>query len=178
MLKEKRILPNKMTIVGRAYWAKLSEWVQNMNGDKERSLDVSLDSATVETLKQAGLGGKIKDKGGDRGPFITFTRNEIKKGGAKAGEPNSPIPVLDASGFDLDPSIKIGNGSLVEVTFNIFEVPNFKKPGTHLKPVILGVKILNLVEYSGQGNKDTQVRDTAPRRKVKNTEESWDGDVV
>lgn len=171
-------MPNKLAIIGKAYWARVFDWYENMNGEQEMGLEVSLNPEAIQTLKQAGLGGKIKDKGGERGPYISLTRNKIKKGGRNAGQENSKIPVYGPDGQSFEQSI--GNGSLVEVSFNIFEVANFKKAGTHLKPAILSVKVLDHIPYTNPERIEEKVHTvgTPGKHRKMGDPEDWSGDVV
>src|SRR3990167_275464 len=136
------------SVTGKVYWFKaLGATVMNMNDKEEWSFDVALDEANQQKVADLGLEGAIKDKGDDRGPFITFSRFAVKQAGAKKGEPNQPIDVLNTQGELWPEDKKIGNGSLVTARFNVYQVPNFKKAGTHPKAVILDVEVLELVEY-------------------------------
>ncbi len=164
-------MANSQYITGKAYWARVlpKQLHDNYNGDgKEWSLDVSLDEANVQKLTSLGLAPKIKNKGDDRGQFITFSRSELKKSGPKKGQENTPIAILDADGDDWDDR-SIGNGSVVGVDFNVFQTEWKNKK--FLKPAILAIHVLEWVEYK------TEQRETG-RRKADNTQETWEGDVV
>lgn len=159
-------------ITGRAYWARVlpDQLHDTYDGDaKEWSLDVSVDDKTVEKLTKLGLGSKIKNKGDDRGNFITFSRNELKAAGPKKGQPNNPIRVTTDNGETAWDDRKIGNGSFVSVDFNIFETHYKNK--SFLKPAILSIDVINWVEYMTGAPQ-------SGRRKASTQEESWDGDVV
>lgn len=132
-----------MTITGKAYWARIQpdQLHDNYNEDgQEWTIDVSVDEATKAKLEKVGLGPKIKNKGTEAGDFIHFSRNENKK---KTGEPNKPIQL---SGV-VDESVRIGNGSVVDVTFFVNTSPGFKgKPPTK-RADILEVVVKDLVVY-------------------------------
>ncbi len=121
---------NIKQIRGITYWAQiLGDPRPNYDQTgKEWSIDVSIDEATQETLKKLGLEPKFKNKGDDRGTFITFKRAAIKKAGPLAGKDNSPIRVVNPDGkTEWDRSVKIGNGSVVNVRFSVNE--NVGGPG-------------------------------------------------
>ncbi len=164
--------PKALTVSGKAFWAKVlpDQLHDNYNRDgKQWAIDVALDKESVATLKAAGLGSKIKNKSDDRGPFITFTRNELKKGGPKAGQPNTTIPIVTSDDEPYEGG-RIGNGSLVTVEFNVFTVNLPNNKGTSLKPAILKIVVHELVEYVPQEREQSSFK-TQPR---KAGEETWE----
>lgn len=106
------------------------------------SLDVFIDEETEKRVKAEGI--NVKNKG--EGPFVTFSRKEFKK----SGEPNTPIRIVDNKGTLLQDKNtvykgpKIGNGSTVNVNFDVFEYAKGK-----FSPVILSLQIWDLIEYEG-----------------------------
>lgn len=132
-------------ITGKVYWAKIiGQPVQAYNeNEKEWTIDVALDDNALDTIKSLGLGWKVKNKGDERGDYYIFQRRELKK---KDNTPNQPISVVDAQGKPWDGGL-IGNGSLVQVEFNTFLVPAYKKLAAHQKDAILSVTVLEHVPY-------------------------------
>lgn len=132
------------TITGLAYWAKIvgKPGKAYNPGEFSWSIDVSLDAEAKKTILDLGL--KVRNKGDERGDFYTFERRELKK---KTGVPNKPIYVTDAEGGKFPDGVLIGNKSLVNVKFNIFEVTAFGKLPPHNKEAILEVQVLELVPY-------------------------------
>ena len=145
-----------MLIRGKAYWAKvLGEPLRNDNypeNPRQWSVDVAVDAKTLETLKEAGLFGKIKNKGDERGSFITFKRKEFKSGGTTA---NQAIKIVDHHGNAWDKRKLIGNGSEVNVRFNIYEDRRGGK-----NPAILAIQVWDLVTYEAPNREDFPVKDT------------------
>lgn len=140
-----------MIIQGTAYWAKIVGDPQPGydKTQKEWSIDVgNLDDETVQKLKAEGIGNKVKNKGDDRGNFISFKRKALKKDQATGQMvPSKPIKIVDAQKREWDGKTLIGNGSTVNVSFVINDVPyngkNFRKPG------IIAVQVVKLVDYEG-----------------------------
>jgi hypothetical protein len=143
-----------MLIQGKAKWAKIMgapSWGYE-NKFKEWSVDVYLDDETVAKLKAEGLGKKLKDKG--NGTYITFKRKEIGIDRV-TGDPknNDPIRVVDHRGTVLQNgqpdnpdyvkgTLKIGNGSTVNVSFIINEYGKGEKAAN-----ILSLQVWDLVPY-------------------------------
>lgn len=136
-----------MVIKGKAHWAKVlgaPGWGYKKQ-HKEWSVDVAIDDATKERLLAEGMGKTyIKNKGDERGNFITFRRRELKRDGT----PGKPIEVLDRTGKDWDQKKLIGNGTVVnaKIILNDVDGENYKKPG------LLKLQIVDLVEYEGNGD--------------------------
>lgn len=139
---------NSVLITGKSYWNKIlgkpvpkyemptDTALQN----REWTFDLAVDKETVTTLKKLGLGPKIKNKGDDRGNFIQFRRNATKQDADNT--PNNPIKVVDHHGKPWDTKKPIGNGSTLNVRFNVWQG---KKSA---KPVVLAVQVWDLVEYN------------------------------
>lgn len=128
-----------MLIRGKAKWAKVlgnPVWGYEKTF-KEWSIDVEIDKETVAKLEAEGLKDRIKDKGD--GPFIKFSRKELKQDGT----PNKPIRVVDAKGQPWDGK-KIGNGSIVNVNFAINEYKPKKFSAN-----ILALQVWKHVPYEG-----------------------------
>lgn len=135
-----------MLIRGKAKWAKVlgaPVWGYE-NTFKEWSIDVEIDKETVAKLEAEGLGDRIKDKG--NGPFIKFSRKELKSDGT----PNKPIRIVDAKGEPWN-GAKIGNGSVVNVNFAINEYKKGKFSAN-----ILALQVWDHVPYSGDNEFPTK----------------------
>lgn len=139
-----------MIINGIAHWAKVVGPAQPGydKTQKEWSIDVAINEATKKVLQEAGIGSKVKNKGDDRGDFITFKRKELRSDGT----PAKPIEIKNSMGKPWDGKTLIGNGSEVNIKFLVNEVPYngkvFKKPG------ILALQVVKLVEYEGGDRED------------------------
>lgn len=137
-------------ITGNAFWTKLSRPVENYNKDgQEWTLDVAIDDKTSKELKGYGLGSKVKNKGDERGDFITFKRSTVKRSGPKKGEDNKPITLVGPDGKTPWPSsTHIGNGSVVKVKFSLNETinPRTKEKGMRADP--LAIQVYEHSEYT------------------------------
>lgn len=139
-----------MVISGNAWYAKVlgaPAWGYK-NQYKEWSLDVTLDEKTKAKLLEAGMGANfIKDKGDDRGEFLTFKRRETKKDGT----PGKAFLVVDRKGQDWDQKKLIGNGSVVNIKIALnddSENPKVKRPG------LIKMQIVDHVAYEGRGDEE------------------------
>lgn len=129
------------------------------NQYNEWSLDVAVDDGTRQALVKAGLGDKIKNKGDDRGDFITFKRRELKKDGT----PAKPIEIVDRKGQPWG-NERIGNGSVVNVQFAVNDGPDDSK-----RAGIIKLQVWEHVPYEG-GDGDGE-RDEFPI--ANDDEEDW-----
>lgn len=124
---------------GTGNWCKiLGEPVDNYSKDgKEWTMDISPDKEGIDLLKRLKLDGRIKNKGDDRGDFFQFKQRAERRDGT----PNKPIRVVDARNKPWPDSVKIGNGSLLEVKFNV------KDWGTTTGVYPQAVRVLEHVSY-------------------------------
>lgn len=163
---------NNVEIVGKAYWAKIlgTPGPAYNPGEREWSIDVSLDDEALKTVTSVGLAPKVKtDQIGGRGKFLSFKRAEFKKG-TNPPTANRPISVVDAKGQPWDQAKLIGNESIVKVRFNVYETPLFGRKGTTRKPAILEVQLLAYVEYERKENAPP----SRPSGNGASADESWD----
>ena len=134
-----------MIITGFAHYAKVlgkPAWGYEKQY-KEWSIDVAISADTRTALIAAGMdSAAIKNKGDDRGDFITFKRREFKKD----GEPGKPIEVVDKKQQAWDHAKLIGNGSKINAKIALNE--QVGKKG--LKPGIIKLQVVDLVEYEGR----------------------------
>lgn len=112
---------------------------------KEWSVDMCLDEATRERLLAAGMSkSAIKNKGDDRGDFLTFKRRELKKDNT----PGKPIEVVDKKGAPWDQKALIGNGSVCNFKIALNEYEGETKPG------LIKMQVVEHVAYEGRGEDD------------------------
>lgn len=92
------------------------------------------------------MGHKVKNKGD--GSFIQFKRKALKKDQATGQMvPAKPIEIVDKNRNPWDGKTLIGNDSVLNVNFVVNETTyNNKK---FLKPGIIKVQVVELVEYEG-----------------------------
>jgi hypothetical protein len=93
-------------------------------------------------LREIGLDKRLKNKDDMRGDFFQFRQREETRDGNK----NRPITVVDAKNRPWNPKTKIGNGSLVEVKFNVKDYGAGKNAGVYPQ----AIRVLNLVPYERQ----------------------------
>jgi hypothetical protein len=139
---------------GKCYWAKVHEPEPNyFNPEKvEYSITIGNLTETDEALLTSlNIGDKVRDdvkgtNGGGR--FIQFRAKNVKTNyNPETGERDqieNTIIVVDADLNPVPTDVLIGNGSEVVVSFQPIHYKKLKKWGVDL----LGVQVLNLVEYS------------------------------
>ena len=140
-------------ITGKAFWYKavgapVPKYEKPNDAaliDREWVFDLAVDKATVKQLKALGLADKIKNKGDERGDFITFKRNAVKGDNVTQ---NNPIKMVDHHGNPWNRSVKVGNGSTLNVRFNVYDGRRGKKQ------VVLAVQVWDLVKYEGSAGND------------------------
>lgn len=146
-----------MVLRGKVAWAKVLGQPKDgyTKGEREWSIDFELDDeAKAKYLNGGGSDFYIKSKENHPlGDFLAFKRKEIRQDGT----PAKPITVKDAKGNLWDPNIKIGNGSLVDVKFALNEVKVGRD--TRLKPSLIAIRVLDLVEYEGKEGSDSDFED-------------------
>lgn len=161
-------------ITGKAHWFKvLGAPVPNYSKDGfEWTFDVSLDEATKKELIGYGLASKIKNKGDEKGDYITFKRASVKRSGPKAGEANDPIRVVSPDGkTPWDKSIKVGNGSTIKVKFSINEVVNKRTKERSMRADPLSIQVFEYVPFV---EKERQEFDANPvAQEVPAPAENW-----
>jgi hypothetical protein len=134
---------------GKIWWAKVLKEPQPAYdpGKVEWSFDIQVDDKVRQVLGDLDLLDKIKTEKtpSDRGDYISFKRNGVKRD----GEPAKPIEVVSTvkqgkSWQAWDPEVLIGNGSTVNVMFTINEGEYRGKPYRKLSP--LKIQVVELVE--------------------------------
>jgi len=113
------------------------------------SMDFSPDDAGLERLRENGLFGKLKNKGDDRGFFLTFRRRAFNLDENKQRTiPAKPIRVIDRHKEPWPEKTRIGNGSTANVNF----ATNDRGDG-NVTLGLIAVQIWDLIPYEG-GNDD------------------------
>ena len=131
-------------INGTAMWASVIQ--PNTKFEHKWCIDVcNLDDSNIEKLKELGLGNKIKHDD-DRGYWIPISQ----KVRSSKGKEFSPPDVVDAQKRPFTGTI--GNGSLVNVMFNVREWEYAGKSG--ISADLRGVQVVDLKKYEG-GNSDS-----------------------
>lgn len=132
-----------MKIKGKALWASVQ--APNTKYDPVYQIDLVIEDAQVAGAKKAGL--KVKKT--DDGNVIRFRRNQFRA----TGEENKKPVVVDATNRPM--ADLVGNGSLVNVQFTVFEYDNKFGKGTGSD--LQGVQVLELVTYGGQDGDEFEV---------------------
>jgi len=140
---------------GKMYYCKVfGEGSKNYEGDgMEWSFDLAVEGDTLAEMEKEGVKAKPKNKGDARGDFYQFRKDTMKKD----GEPAKPIEVVDAVGKPWDPSVAIGNESVIDVKYLLKEYEYKGKKG--IKRNILAIRVKDHVPYEGGGREDFKFDD-------------------
>lgn len=160
-------------LTGKAYWFQvLGKPVANYNKDGfEWTFDVSLDEATKKELIGYGLTSKIKNKGDDRGDFITFKRASVKRSGDRAGEENEPLRVVGPDGkTPWDKALKVGNGSTIRVKYSINPTVNKRTKEKGMRADPLSIQVWEHVAYEAPERAEFEANPNVP---VEAPAENW-----
>jgi hypothetical protein len=152
-----------MLISGKSYWTKIiGEPRKGYEDDPvpEWSMDVALTPESAKALRDAGCTSYVKNKGDDRGDFVSLKRKALKQDGT----PAKPIKVVDAHNNDWNKRL-IGNGSTVNVSIALNE--RTYKGKKFLKPSILAVQVWDLVEYQPKESFPTRTEEDFPKDETK-----------
>jgi len=140
---------NMTVITGRAFWASVQAPNTTYDADGVWTIDVSLDQANKKRVEEDGL--RTKNKGDDRGDFVTIKRKVMKKNGEKNDAPD----VVDSMKKPM-PNVLIGNGSVVNVKYRTYDWTYQGRAG--ISADLQTVQVVDLVEYSGgKGGDDLPV---------------------
>lgn len=130
-------------IRGTAYWAKILGEPRKNNFDdyREWTIDVSPDEDGLKLFKSLGIMDRLKDPrdGETRGRFITLKQRELRADGRR----NDPIKVVNAAGEPWPEDILIGNGSTIDVKFNVKDYGKGKRKGVYIQ----AIRVLELVPF-------------------------------
>lgn len=126
---------NELIFTGTVNWAKVYPGMENKYG--KLSVDffpTDADRKTIQALKSRNTLKEADDASkGSTGFFYTFVRSKDK----------GPIVVVDEGGNPFDQ--KIGNGSTVELTLEVYSWDNEHGKGTATR--VVRVRVLKLVKY-------------------------------
>ncbi len=133
-------------IKGSAYWASIVSPNTTFDSDGVWSIDVgNLDKKNLEVAKTDGL--EIKNKGDDRGDFVTVKRKVRRKDGGM----NKAPEVKDAQKRTMINTL-IGNGSEVNVLYSTYEWEFKGRSGVSAD--LRAVQVTNLVPYNVDADAD------------------------
>ena len=133
-------------IKGNAYWASIVSPNTTFDSDGVWSIDVgNLDKKNIEIAKNDGL--EIKNKGDDRGDFVTVKRKVRRKDGSM----NKAPEVKDAQKRTMINTL-IGNGSEVNVLYSTYEWEFKGRSGVSAD--LRAIQVTNLVPYNVDADAD------------------------
>lgn len=147
-------------IRGKARWAKIlgapvNGYKSKLEKNKEWTFDLEIDEETQAVLTEQGFGDRLKTKDG----AVTF---KFKRKAYKAdGTASKPIKVVDAAGNDWDPEKLIGNGSILNVKYNV----RAWQDGEGQSADVLAVQVWEYVPYEGG--------EQFPTKKTEEDSEGW-----
>jgi hypothetical protein len=121
---------------GKSHWATIS--APNTTYEPVYSIDLAINGAELDKAKNLGL--IIKNKGDDRGDFVTIKRKQYRRDGSE----NTKPALKDAQKRDMGNTL-IGNGSDVNVLFKTYEWEYAGKSGVGTD--LQAVQVVNLVPY-------------------------------
>lgn len=129
-------------IRGQANWAKVVGAPRKNNFDegvREWTIDVSPDAEGQALIKSLGLSDRLKTNQ-PHSPHLAFKQREFRADGTA----NDPIRIVDANGEAWGEEL-IGNGSDVDVKFNVKDYGKGKRKGVYIQ----AIRVLKLVPYKG-----------------------------
>tara|TARA_R100000315_G_C5216146_1_gene129115 strand:- start:398 stop:883 length:486 start_codon:yes stop_codon:yes gene_type:complete len=130
---------------GKAYWASVVTPNTTFDEDGVYSIDLAVDEENKKSAVSEGL--SIKNKGDERGDFVTIKRKAKRKDGSLNRAPD----IMDNMKRPLQNTL-IGNGSTVNVLFKTYEW-NHKPTNRSGKSADLqAVQVVNLIPYEGSNS--------------------------
>ena len=131
---------------GNAYWASIVSPNTTFDSDGVWSVDVAnLDEKNINVAKSDGL--DVKNKGDDRGSFVTVKRKVRRKD----GELNKKPEVVDAAKRNIASTL-IGNGSEVNVLYSTYEWEFKGRSGVAAD--LRAMQVTNLIPYNVSADAD------------------------
>ena len=122
---------------GKCHYASVVE--PNTTFEPTWQIDIALDKESKKIVEEAGL--NIKNKGDDRGQYVTLKRKVLRKDGSRRQAPS----VKDSQNNPWDSKL-IGNGSTVNVKALPFDWNYAGKTGRSAD--LTAVQVVDLIEYS------------------------------
>jgi len=140
-------------ITGTAYWAAITNPNTTFDSDGIWSIDVAnLDKKNLEMVKKDGLA--IKNKGDDRGDFVTVKRRVRRKDGSLNRAPD----LVDGQKRTMTNTL-IGNGSKVNVHYTTYEWEFKGRAGVSAD--LRAVQVVELIPYNTEADEAFDVVDGA-----------------
>ena len=124
-------------ISGKVFWASVIE--PNTTYEPAWQVDVCLTSATKKIVEGDGL--TVKNKGDDRGDFITLKRKVLRQDGTKR---QAPV-VKDSQNNPWNGQL-IGNGSVCNIKYTPYEWSRSGKSGVSAD--LTAIQVVDFVGYT------------------------------
>ena len=138
-------------ISGKAYWTSIASPNTTFDPDGVWTIDVgNLSKKAIEQLKSEGL--TLKNKGDDRGDFVTIKRKVRRKD----GQMNRTPDLVDANKRQLTNTM-IGNGSTVNVLYSTYDWEFKGRKGTSAD--LKSVQVTDLIPYNAEEGDGFEVVD-------------------
>jgi len=138
-------------ISGTAYWAAITNPNTTFDSDGIWSIDVAnLDKKNLEMVKKDELA--IKNKGDDRGDFVTVKRRVRRKDGSLNRAPD----LVDGQKRTMTNTL-IGNGSKVNVHYTTYEWEFKGRAGVSAD--LRAVQVVDLIPYNTEADEAFDVVD-------------------
>ena len=147
---------------GKAYWASVVTPNTTFDEDGVYSIDLAVDEENKKSAVAEGL--SIKNKGDERGDFVTIKRKAKRKDGSLNRAPD----IMDNMKRPLQNTL-IGNGSTVNVLFKTYEW-NHKPTNRSGKSADLqAVQVVNLIPYEGSNSASSAFKEVPEGNVVTST---------
>jgi hypothetical protein len=138
-------------ISGTAYWAAITNPNTTFDSDGVWTVDVSnLDKKNLAVVKKDGLA--IKNKGDDRGDFVTVKRKVRRKDGSLNRAPD----LVDGQKRTMTNTL-IGNGSKVNVHYTTYEWEFKGRAGVSAD--LRAIQVTDLIPYNTEADEAFDVVD-------------------
>jgi len=138
-------------ISGTAYWAAITNPNTTFDSDGVWSVDVcNLNKKNLDILKKNGL--TVKNKGDERGDFITVKRKVRRKDGSLNRAPD----LVDGQKRTMSQTL-IGNGSEVNVHFTTYEWEFKGRQGVSAD--LRAVQVSKLIPYNTEADEAFDIVD-------------------
>ena len=140
-------------ISGTAYWAAITNPNTTFDSDGVWTVDVAnLDKKNLDMVKKDGL--TVKNKGDDRGDFVTVKRKVRRKDGSLNRAPD----LVDGQKRTMTNTL-IGNGSKVNVHYTTYEGEFKGRAGVSAD--LRAVQVVELIPYNTEADEAFDVVDGA-----------------
>lgn len=146
---------------GKSYWATIA--TPNETFEPRWQIDIALTGDQLDKAKSLNL--PIKNKGDERGDFVTIKRNVNRRDGTRNNQP----ALKDAQKRDMG-NVLVGNGSDVNVLFKTFEWNYANKSGVGAD--LQAVQVVNLIPYG-----DSEDFDVVPDGFASSEDSAFDDDI-